>query len=63
MMSNNVAVTRDGSRLVSCSNDKTVRVWDVASGKEVFTLKHDRSVCGVALTPDGGSRVCRVWTV
>ena len=48
-----VAVTRDGSRLVSCSDDKTVRVWDVASGEEVFTLKHDRSVWGVALTPDG----------
>ena len=47
-----LAVTRDVSRLVSCSADSTVRVWDVASGKEVFTLQHDSSVFGVALTPD-----------
>ena len=50
---NDVDVSRDGSRLVSCSSDKTVRVWDVASGEEVFTLKHARRVWGVALTPDG----------
>ena len=52
-----VTVTRDGSRLVSCfSRDIRVRVWDVASGKEVFTLKDDSYVYGVdrvALTPDG----------
>ena len=47
-----VAVTRDGSRLVSCSAYDTVRVWDVASGKQVFTLEHDKSVYGMALTPD-----------
>ena len=47
-----VSVTRDGSRLLSWSTDKTLRVWDVASGKEVFTLQHDSSVFGVALTPD-----------
>ena len=48
-----VAVSFDGSRVVSSSWDMTVRVWDVASGKEVFTLKHGRYVWGVALTPDG----------
>ena len=47
-----VTATRDGSRLVSCSHDATVRVWDVASGKEVFTLQHHECVYGVALTPD-----------
>ena len=47
-----VAVTRDGSRLVSCSEDETVRVWDVASGKEVFIWQHSCYVYSVALTPD-----------
>ena len=47
-----VTVTRDGSRLVShCPS--TARVWDVASGEEVFTLEHDGGVNGTALTPDG----------
>ena len=50
---NDVTVSRDGSRLVSCSLDKTVRVWDAASGKEVFTLEHSNYVFSVALTPDG----------
>ena len=67
-----VDMARDGSRFVSCSQDNTVRVWDVASGKEVFTLEHDRSVCSVcsvALTPDGAhvvsspERSLTVWSM
>ena len=50
---NDVTVSRDGSRLVSCSLDKTVRVWDVASGKEVFIWQLSYYVFSVALTPDG----------
>ena len=58
-----VDVTGDASRLVSCSHDQTVRVWDVASRKEVFTLKHGGhggSVFAVALTPDGANVVSHV---
>ena len=58
-----VDVTRDGSRLVSCSFDRTVRVWDVASGKEVFTLEHDDCVDRVALTPDGAHVVSSTKSV
>ena len=63
-----VTVTRDGSRLVSCSCDNTVRVWDVASGGEVFTLEHDDCVWGVALTPDGAhvasiTKSVSVWSM
>ena len=41
-------------RLASCSWDSTVRVWDTASGKVLFTLKgHTSSVYTVALLPNG----------
>ena len=44
-----VAVFFDGRRVVSGSEDKTVRVWDAATGKCVATLRgHSQSVrCGV----------------
>ena len=46
---NSVAVFPDGQRVVSGSNDKTVKVWDVATGECVATLAgHSKSVwCGV----------------
>jgi WD40 repeat protein len=28
----------DGTKVVSCSNDKTVRVWDVSRGECINTL-------------------------
>ena len=44
----------DGSRVVSGSDDKTLKVWDVATGKCVATLEgHSGDVYGVAVFPDG----------
>ena len=42
----------DGRRVVSASNDKTLKVWDVATGKCVATLEgHSNDVrCGVHCT-------------
>ena len=42
----------DGRRVVSASNDKTLKVWDVATGKCVATLEgHTDDVrCGVHCT-------------
>ena len=47
-----VAVFPDGRRVVSGSGDKTLRVWDVATGECVATLKgHSSHVrCGVHCT-------------
>jgi hypothetical protein len=49
-----VAFAPDGRRLASGSRDKTVRVWDAASGAEVARLHgHGDRVMSVAFSPDG----------
>ena len=49
-----MAVSPDSKRIVSGSVDKTVKVWDVATGAELMTLRgHDEGVGSVAFSPDG----------
>ena len=51
---NSVAYSPDGLRIVSGSTDKTVKVWDPATGKETLTLNgHSDSVNSVSFSPDG----------
>ena len=51
--------------MVSGSFDKTVRVWDAVTGKEVQKLEgHSLDVHSVAFSPVGGVelvRVLRAW--
>ncbi len=50
----NAVMSRDGRRLVSGGSDGTVRVWDLASKKELMCLKgHEGAVRHVVFTPDG----------
>lgn len=48
-----VVFTSDGQRVISGSQDQTIKVWDVNTMTEEFTLKgHDECVLSVCLTSD-----------
>src|SRR5262249_61278001 len=49
-----LAVTRDGRHALSGSEDRTLRLWDLASGAELRCLRgHTGPVLSVALAPEG----------
>ncbi len=48
------AFSRDGKLVAAATNDtKCVKVWDVASGEEAAGWTDPKSMCAVALSPDG----------
>jgi WD40 repeat protein len=48
-----VATTPDGRRAVSASEDNTLRVWDLESGKKLALLTADGPVASCAVSLDG----------
>ena len=48
-----MALSPDGRTLASPSEDKTVRLWDVESGRGLKTLEHQAAVVCVGWSPDG----------
>ena len=64
-----VAVSPDGRHIVSGSGDKTLRVWELGTGRCLHTLQgHTGGVDSVAVSPDGrhivsgsGDKTLRVW--
>src|SRR5262245_64483307 len=54
-----IAFTPDGKHVVTASFDKTLKVWDAATGKELKTFGgpqgHQGLVLSVAVSPDGQS--------
>ena len=47
----------DGATLVSCSRDRTVRLWDVATRTSITTMEHTSVVNSVLFSPDGATLV------
>ncbi|CAB1063128.1 High-affinity carbon uptake protein Hat/HatR [Olavius sp. associated proteobacterium Delta 1] len=64
-----VAFSPDGTRIVTASQDKTARVWDLATGAELATFSgHTERVNSAAFSPDGAhivtasnDRTSQVW--
>ena len=65
-----VAFSPDGQRIVSGSEDKTLRLWDAKSGAPIGAplRGHDDAVSSVAFSPDGqrivsgsGDKTLRLW--
>jgi WD40 repeat protein len=64
-----ISFSPDGARLAGASADKTVRIWDAATGREEFPLRgHTSWVHSVCFSPDGKrlasashDRTVRLW--
>jgi hypothetical protein len=64
-----LAISPDGKTLATASYDKLIKVWDVAAGTEIRTLKdHIDAVYALAFAPDGkllvsasADRSVKVW--
>ena len=53
-MVRSIAISPDGQTLVSGSGDKTIKVWELATGQIVHTLiGHTGPVSSVVISPDG----------
>jgi WD40 repeat protein len=57
-----------GEKLITGSEDHSVRIWQIASGKQLAKFDHDGPVTAVAVRPDGqvfasagANRVTRLW--
>jgi WD40 repeat protein len=64
-----IAFAPDSRTLATASDDKTVRIWNVAQAKTLQILRHQDIVQAVAFAPDGktlasgDNKVVRLWDV
>lgn len=50
---NDIEYSPDGKYIATCSDDNTVKIWEIATGKEMTTLyEHTKPVNDIAFSPD-----------
>ncbi|MEL6559290.1 MAG: caspase family protein [Bacteroidota bacterium] len=55
---NKILYAPNGKHLITCSDDYTIKIWEIASGKEMRTLLgHSKPVNEIAISPDGSQLV------
>lgn len=57
---NSMAFSPNGERVVTTSDDKTARLWDVATGREIAVLRGHKSAVRAAVFSPDGARVVTV---
>ncbi|MFM5889856.1 MAG: WD40 repeat domain-containing protein, partial [Dolichospermum sp.] len=65
-----MAVTADGTKIISAHSDSTIKVWDIQTGRKIRTLIDCWRVNGIAVTSDGakivaacGDETIKVWHI
>ena len=67
---NSAAFSPDGKRIVTASEDKTARLWDAETGKQIGAplVGHEDGVTSAAFSPDGkrivtasADKTARLW--
>ncbi len=66
-----VAISHNGRWVATASKDKTIKIWDLSSGKEIRTMAgHQSEVVAVIFSPDdryiassSWDRTIRIWNV
>jgi WD40 repeat protein/tetratricopeptide (TPR) repeat protein len=60
----------DGKQVLTASFDRTARIWDTRTGRQLAVFTHDESLLDAAYSPDGkrvatvpGDKTVRVWDV
>lgn len=55
---NSIAINPDGQTLISASNDKTIKVWNLNNGDEIFTITPELDIIkSLVISPDGHTLV------
>jgi WD40 repeat protein len=70
-MANSVTFSRDGRALATAGDDGAVRLWEVATQRQLAELRHEGSAYHMAFSPDGTTlattgtedRLVKLWDV